>query len=125
MMYDVIVILLFILLIISIINYNWLLNDVKKNYLYISNLNQNKYTNVNVVTYSYIYPKNWLIDKCYNENCNLNDNMFETKIKLFHNDLYKLGNNKKMLIIKNDNNLSSVSINNDELQLVSVMNSLQ
>jgi len=124
MMYDIIIVLLFILLIISIVNYNWLFNDTKKNYLYIKNLNQNKYTNIDVVTYSYIYPKKWLVDKCYNEKCTLNDNMFETKIKLFHDELYKLSDNKKILIIKNDNNLSSVDLNNDELKFTSIMNSL-
>ena len=122
-MYDIIIILLFILLIISVVNYNWLLHDTKKNYLYIKNLNKNKYNNIDIVTYSYIYPKKWLVDKCYNENCNLNDNMLETKIKLFHDELYKLGDNKKILIIKNNNNLSPINLNNDELKFTSIINS--
>ena len=111
------------LLIISIVNYKWLLNDVEqKNYLYIKNLNQNKYNNINVVTYTYYYPKNWTIDKCYEKNCNKNDNLFETKIKLFHDELYSIGENKKILITKNEFNLSPIELNVDDLNAISTIN---
>jgi hypothetical protein len=122
MPYNLIIFLLFLMLIISVINYQWLLNDVEnKNYMYIKNLNQNKYKNINVVTYSYIYPKNWSVDKCYAENCTAKDNMFETKIKLFHDELYKLGDNKKILILKNDYNISPIALSTDDLNILSVM----
>ena len=107
MTHNIVIFILLLLLIISIVNYKWLLNDVEqKNYLYINNFNQNKYKNVNIVTYTYYYPKNWTIDKCYEKNCNKNDNLFETKIKLFHDELYSIGENKKILISKNEFNLS-------------------
>lgn len=123
MLNNIIIIILVILLIISIINYNWLLNDVEqKNYLYIKNLNQNKYTNTNAITYTYYYPKNWTIDKCYEKNCNKNDNLFETKIKIFHDELYSLGENKKILITKNEFNLSPIELSVDELNAISTIN---
>jgi hypothetical protein len=113
------------MLLISIINYRWLLNDVQnKNYMYIKNLNQNKYKNLNIITYSYVYPRNWSVDRCYNDNCNSTDNLFETKIKLFHEEIYRLADNKKILILKNDSNLSPIEMSNDELNIISYMNKL-
>lgn len=123
MLNNIIIFILLLLVIISIVNYKWLLNDVEqKNYLYIKNLNQNKYKNINVVTYSYYYPKNWTIDKCYEKNCNKNDNLFETKIKIFHDELYNLGENKKILITKNEFNLSPIELNVDDLNAISTIN---
>jgi hypothetical protein len=113
------------MLLISIINYRWLLNDVQnKNYMYIKNLNQNKYKNLNIITYSYVYPRNWSVDRCYNDNCNSTDNLIETKIKLFHEEIYRLADNKKILILKNDSNLSPIEMSNDELNIISYMNKL-
>jgi hypothetical protein len=124
MLNNILIIILFTLLIISIVNYNWILNDIEqKNFLYIKNLNQNKYKNINVITYTYFYPKNWTIDKCYEKNCNKNDNLFETKIKIFHDELYSLGEHKKILITKNELNSFPVELDIDDLNAISTINS--
>ena len=74
------------------------------------------------MTYTYYYPKNWTIDKCYETNCKKNDNLFETKIKNFHDELYSLGENKKILITKNEFNLSPIELNVPELNAISTIN---
>jgi hypothetical protein len=121
---DFIIIILMLLLIISVINYIWLKNDIKnwKDRQYLSNLNLNKYNNVNVKTISYIYPKKWTIDKCYDADCNTNINIVDKKLNLLYKDLYNLGNDKKILILENNYNLSNMKLSTDELNAVSFIN---
>jgi hypothetical protein len=123
---DFIIIVLLVLLIISILNYIWLKNDVNnwKDRKYLSNINQNKYNNVNIKTITYIYPKKWAIDKCYDVDCDTNINVVDKKLKLLHDDLYNLGDNKKILIVENNYNLSNMKLSTDELNAVSFINSL-
>ena len=124
--YHIIIFVIILLLIISIINNVWLVNNIpitdsniKINYL--NNINPNKYQNINIKTYSYIYPKNIIVDKCYSTDCDINANLISEKIKTFHNELYTLTNNK-LLILDNEYNIAPVTINNDDLKIISMIN---
>jgi hypothetical protein len=131
MYYNIIISTIIVLLIISIINYFWLLNrniginSIEK-FNYFGNINSSKWDNVYFKTYTYIYPKKWSVDKCYSDKCSIDSNLIDEKIEAFHNDLYNIGpvGKNKIIILKNEFNISPLNITSTEQNVISNINNL-
>jgi len=128
--HNTIILIISFLLIISILNYLWLVysltrygvnTDIKTNYL--SETNINKWSKTNFLTFTYVYPKTFTTDKCYSEDCKINSNIIEEKIKAFHTDLYNVAN-KKIVIIPNEFNISPLRISINDQNSISYINKL-
>lgn len=114
------------MLFISILNQCWLLKNVyyskygvrKINYI---EDNINKWQNVNIKTYSYIYPKNINSDRCYNSNCNNDQNLIDQRLNAFHTDITT---NNKVLILSNQFNVAPINLSVNDQNIISSLNKL-
>jgi hypothetical protein len=119
----VIILILFLLLIISIINQCWLLKNVyytkrginKINYF---DHNLNKWPETEFKTFTYIYPKKWQVDRCYGNECDMNDNLITSRLNAFHNELTQIQKNK-VLILSNEFNIAPQTLSINDLIIIS------
>ena len=113
------------LLVISVLNYLWLLKTIShtSNFSNINYLSQihNLSDNLASKTFTYIYPYNLPNDKCYFEDCKIDSNLIDEKIKAFHLDLIRVSNNK-IVILPNKYNIAPLNINTTDLNNISNIN---
>jgi len=128
--HNLIIFILICLLIVSLLNYLWLLHSISVNGVntsiktnYLSNINVNKWSNTSFKTFTYVFPNNWITDKCYSDDCTLNSNIVDEKIKAFHNYLLQMSD-KKIVIIPNEFNISPLHVSIDDQNNISYINKL-
>lgn len=123
---SIIIYILCVLLFISILNQCWLLRyiySIKSNINKINyfDVNLNKWENIEIKTFSYIYPKLWKSDRCYTENCSLTSNLVSEKLIAFHNELTNLAKNK-VYILNNEYNTAPINLSINDQNIISNIN---
>ena len=119
---NLVILILCLLLLISIINQFWLFKNLyysksgvhKINYF---DDNMNKWPNVNIRTFSYIYPKHMSTDRCYTNDCKAD--LIDQRLQSFHDEISK---NNKMLILQNQFNVAPIALSVSDQNIISSIN---
>lgn len=120
--YSLIVLILCLLLFVSIINQCWLLKNVyysksgihKINYI---DDNFGRWQNINVKTFSYIYPKHVNLDRCYTNDCK--DDLIDQRLQAFHKEISEFNN---VHVLYNQFNVAPISLSVNDQNIISSLN---